>query len=287
MRRRRARTIVGPAMVRTAFPALFAAVLCLAACGDDGTSQTEGPGGSSTTAAPATGDTTGPLPTTGEPTTAGPDATSDDTTAGPDATTTTGGTTEADTDADTETGTTGPICEPGTANCVCDAGACQDELACVDDLCVSQQLCAEDVTEPDDVEGEAHDLGELTDDDDMKASADGYLSGVSDVDWYRYTGEDTFGHTAEPTILLTGGAGIRVCQFLDCVEGGPAQTEVNCPAGTKFAISGDLRPGCCGGNQFTLVDYDCPQTSDDLHVYVRLDMPDVDACVDYSLQVHF
>lgn len=221
----------------------------------------------------ATGTATDPTPTTSDGTTTG-DPTSTSTT------TTTGSTT------DEPTGTTGPICDPGQANCVCDGDACADGLECVDGVCVPALACDGDLGEPDDTEANAQDLGEITDDDDITVMADGVLSGADDVDWYTYHALDTFGHVAEPTVKVTSSASVRVCQFIECDQGGAVGTEITCPEGTQTALSGALRPGCCGGATFTVSDFNCSGSSDDLQVYVRLDKPTQDECVEYSLVAH-
>lgn len=206
------------------------------------------------------------------------------TTGVPETTTTTTSTTTSTTDEPTST--TGPICEPGEVHCVCDGGECSEGLTCVDDVCVAGLACEDEVGEPDDTEPTAQDLGETDDDDDHTLMAAGVLSGADDVDWFTYKALDTFGHVAEPTIKVTSSASVRVCQFLECIDGGAAKTEVTCPEGTQSALSGALRPGCCGGATFTVKDFNCPGSSDDLRVFVRLDKPSQDECVEYSFVAH-
>lgn len=223
-----------------------------------GSTSSASTGDDATSAPTSTGTTS--EPTTGEPTTAEP------------------------TTGDASTGTTGPICDPGSANCVCDAGTCDEGLVCTDDVCTAGLACDSDV-EPDDDEPNATDLGEITDDDDDKLMADGVLTGMADVDWYVYKGVDTFGHVSEPTIQVSSSATVRVCQFLECEEGA-VMTTVECPQGTQSALSGMLRPGCCGPAMFTVSDFECPGTNDNLFVYVRIDKAAKDSCVEYSLNLH-
>lgn len=225
-----------------------------------------------TTAGSSTGPTTGgDLETTGEPTTG---------------TGTTSTSTSTGTTTDAPTGTTGPICDPGGVNCVCDDGACEDGLTCQDGLCVPGLVCDGDLGEPDDDEASAHDLGEIDDDDDNTVMADGVLSGAGDVDWYTFHALDTLGHVAEPTVKVTSSAAVRVCQFIECDAGGAVMTEITCPAGTQSALSGALRPGCCGGAVFSVSDFNCSGSSDDVQVYVRIDKPSQDECVEYGLVAH-
>ena len=219
-------------------------------------------------AAPTTGEGSGGGSTTGDPTTTDPTTTDPTTTD-----LTSGGTTDE------------PICDVGTANCACDQGMCEDGLVCQDGVCVEGLAC-DPVGEPDDDEPNAQSLGEVTDDDDDTRMADGVIGGLADADWYTYHALDTALHIAEPTVKVTASGSLRVCQFLECDEGGAVMTEVTCPDGTDFALSGALRPGCCGGATFTVSDFNCPGSSDDISVYVRLDKPFDDECVDYSLTIH-
>lgn len=263
---------------------LLALLLTAAACGDDGEVQTveatvtnTAPSTSTPTEA-GTGDTgdTGDTPTTGDAGT-GTGAGDDTTTAADDTTT-----------DPTGDESTGDICEPGMPNCVCDNGLCVDGYVCMGGSCMAQLVCDGDVEAPGEAEDLPTPLDDISDDDDEFHEVPGILSGAMDVDWYRYHGADTFGHTAEPTIeLLTMTAGLRVCQFIECDSGGVALTKLTCPDGTKFAISGDLRPGCCHSAGFTISDFDCDGQDESVQVYLRLDMPAEDTCVDYKFKTHF
>lgn len=262
---------------------LASLALTLVACStgedppDSGTGITSLTAGTDPTSSSSssTDGSTADVPTTGEPGT----TTEDDPTTTSSSTTTTGTT-------DDSTGTTGPICDPGQVNCVCDGDACADGLNCVDGLCVPTLACDGDLGEPDDSEPNAQDLGEIDDDDANTLMADGVLSGSADVDWYTYHGLDTFSHVAEPTVKVTSSASVRVCQFIECDEGGAVMTEITCPEGTQTALSGALRPGCCGGATFTVSDFNCPGSADNVQVYVRLDQASQDECVEYGLVAH-
>lgn len=234
----------------------------------DGASSSSGASGS-TSDDPTSGGTGGGTTTTGDPTTT---TTSDPTTGDP-------------TDATTG-GSTGSICDVGTENCACDQGACQDGLVCDNDVCVPGLTCDGDI-EPDDDEASAHAMGEITDDDNEVLMDDGVITGLADVDWYTYHGVDTLFHVSEPTVKVTSSAALRICQFIECDNGGPVMTEVTCPMGTQSALSGSLRPGCCGGATFTISDFNCPGADENLKVFVRIDKPANDECVDYSLTVHY
>jgi cysteine-rich repeat protein len=102
----------------------FLACLALAACtpnnGGMG-SAGESTDGSST--GTTTGTATTPLDTTADGTTAGSGGMSSSSDGG---STSSGG----------ESSTTGPLCDPGDENCVCDEGACAEGLTCIKDECV-------------------------------------------------------------------------------------------------------------------------------------------------------
>lgn len=227
-----------------------------------GTGTSQATTGDASTSEVTTGETTATLPTTSD-----------------------GASTGEATTGTATTGTTGTGCEPGTAGCPCDAGQCDEGLVCEADVCTPGLVCDNDLGEPDDDEPNALDLGEITDDDDEKVMASGVLTGTGDADWYRFKGIDTFGHVSEPTIQVASSATVRVCQFLECEEGA-VMTTVECPMGTQSALSGALRPGCCGGANFTVSSFECPGTNDNLFVYVRIDKASKDSCVEYSLTAH-
>lgn len=175
-------------------------------------------------------------------------------------------------------------CPPGSVGCPCDGDTCDGELVCASGTCEAPLDCADDDNEPNDNEADATDLGMITDDDDDKSSVSGVLSGKADVDFYRFIGTDTAFHTTEPTRTIDADQGLRFCKFLDCLEDGPALTEVDCPAGTDFALSPELRPGCCSSEGFGPVDYNCPGGDDSVLVFLRVDKPIFDECVSYTIE---
>jgi hypothetical protein len=214
-----------------------------------------------------------------------------------DASTTTTGdepTGSSTTAADTTTGedsstggTTGPICDPGQVGCICIDGTCADGLVCELGVCEpAAMVCPGDLEPGDDDEQSAKNVGDITDNDNDQFGISGVLSGAADTDWYTYHGSDKAGYVAEPTLELIQG-NLRLCQFLACDEGGPAQTELTCPEGSKFAISPTLRPGCCAATSFSINDFNCSGAADDVTVWIRVDKPTVDECTSYELKVNF
>jgi len=244
----------------------------------DGTSAPLTTGNSS-----ETGAATDPTTTTDAPTTT-PDGT---TTADPSTTSTTtdAPTTDAPTDS-SGSDETGPICEPGAPNCVCDDGACVEGYVCIMGVCGDGLVCPGDVEPPDESEDNAVELGNISDDDDDFLAQAGVLAGATDVDWFHLHGADTFGHVSEPTLTILGGMQ-RSCVFLQCDEGGVALTSITCPKGTDIAITPQLRPGCCGTATFSITDFGCPGQDESLEMWIRLDKPAVDACSEYDFQFHF
>lgn len=234
--------------------------------------------------------------TTAEPTTTTLDETSSSSTTDVPTPTTSGTTESADTSTSSvdpttgDTGSsddTGPICDPGQPNCVCDGDICVEGYVCIAGVCTAAGLdCPADVEPPGESEANPVELGNITDDDDEFFDETSVLSGSGDVDWYHYHGADVILHTAEPTLTLVAGMP-RVCQFIVCDEGGAALTTVTCPAGTDFAISPTLRPGCCGAKTFTIKDFGCPGNDDSVEVWLRIDKAPVDMCYDYNFKVHF
>jgi hypothetical protein len=124
------------------------------------------------------------------------------------------------------------------------------------------------------------------------------LSGVidgphTDADWYYYQGDDTFGCNVGPSVTVTQASdAVRVCIFLQCVDA-EADLDFDCPEGTMPATSLQGRTGCCA--EGTAVDYsiggiNCTgTTSEDLHVYIAVDDPQISAgtCSSYVLEYHY
>jgi hypothetical protein len=273
--------------------ALLLATLALAGCSEGDNDDN----GKLTAAVTVTPDSSGDAssgasaPTTTEPagTSAGPDSSTGDqptssSTAAASSTTTTG---EDTTTGDTTTGeSTGPICDPGQGGCVCDDGMCVDGYACEDGVCAPALMCPGDIEPDDNDEETAKSFGDITDNDDDAFTISGILGGAEDTDWYTYHGKDTFGYIVEPKVNLLAG-GLRLCQFLVCDAGGAAQSEVTCPAGTKFAISPNLRPGCCAATTFQVTEFNCTGQDESATIWIRVDQPLVDACTDYEIKVTF
>lgn len=272
-------------------PRLLLAVALITACSEGDNDDAGTLSATSTATAPATDTTQSPtteVPTTGEPmgtSTTGEPATSDE----PGTSTTALPTTGEPDPSTSDTGSgdeTGPICDPGMPNCVCDNGTCIEGYVCQDDVCGVGLECPDDVEPPADNEDTPIDLGDITDNDDDFFDQSGVLSGTSDADWYSFHGKDTLGYVAEATFTLVGGTQ-RNCLFLECDEGGVAQTGVECPGGSDFAISPKLRPGCCSAASFQIKDLNCPGNDESVKAWVRIDKAAADSCSPYEFKIHF
>lgn len=270
---------------------LLAVVVVSTACSEgDNSDDTSTLSAGTVTGTTVTGTTAPGIPTTTDPSTsAATSTTADSSTGEPDpGTSTTAAPTTGEPDPDSSSGSddTGPICDPGMPNCVCDAGTCVDGYVCQNDVCSVGLDCQGDVEPPADAEDSAQDLGDITDNDDDFIEQSGVLSGTSDVDWYTWHGADTALYIAEPTFTLVSGTQ-RHCLFLECDDGGVAQTGVDCPEGSDFAISPKLRPGCCSAASFQIKDLNCPGNDESVTMWLRVDKAAADMCSPYTFQAHF
>lgn len=256
--------------------------VCLACDSSDDPGVGGAEGGSSSTSA-----STGEDPTID--TTTGVSASGTTVTTTTNGTTTTGSTTDVD-----ESSSTGPAadtgdstgCPAGTQDCPCDGGSCDDGLECIDGACAVSGVCEQDLLEPNNNEGTPTLLGEVDDDDDDGGSIFGVLEGPDDIDWYRYSGNDTLLGNVDPARFVKANGGLRLCKFAEC-EDGVEVTEFECPAETEAAVSPAGRPGCCAPMGIALGDANCTGgIDDDMQVFLRIDQAE-QACVDYELIYHY
>jgi hypothetical protein len=195
------------------------------------------------------------------------------------------GTSSGGSSDDGHTSTTDGGCPLGSEGCPCNAGICESDLSCLEDTCQSSE-CDGDVFEPNDVEAEATDLGEINDNDGNGGVVSGSLHLAGDVDWFRYSGNDDVTGNVDPERELVASGGLRLCKFIECGNG-LAETEFECPVGTQYALSTMARPGCCASDGIALPDLNCTGvTEDNSTVYIRLDQPDA-ACVTYAVSYHY
>ena len=238
---------------------------------DDDDDDSGGTTASSSDSASASNTATTTSATTTDPMTTGPTPTSMDPTD-----------TVGDSSGDPETTSSG--CTPGTQGCECDEGACVGGLTCNDDVCVVDVNCGVDIYEDNNTEATAADLGTITDDDDDAVTITAVLEG-DEVDWFTYLGTDSILSSVNPARTLTTAGALRMCKYVECSNDLFA-TEVTCPEGTVSTESPEGRPGCCGDDSFE-IELGCSGVIDDeARVYIRFDQGLGD-CTQYTLEYHY
>lgn len=186
-----------------------------------------------------------------------------------------------------ESTSTGPSCVPGTEDCPCDGGACDDGLVCTgDDVCETPPNCPQEDSEPNNTAEQAEFIGDFDDFDPNFETADGRLPAASDEDWFSYTCDDNTLGQVDMAYEIDTNIPVRVCQFFACDV--PDNPSVVCPDDSEAATSPDGLPGCCSNlPTLTVEDITCnPDSNEDGTIYVRVDMPAQDMCVSYDLGVH-
>jgi hypothetical protein len=136
--------------------------------------------------------------------------------------------------------------------------------------------------EPNDTEATAVDVGPLTDCDPSGGLQQGVLAGDTDVDWYAYDATDRLGCSVDPNRAVTVTGFVRLCKFIDCVNG---IASVTCPDGSVAETSPDGHPGCCSNGDMQL-DPGCSGIEDDARVLIRIDQP-TEACPSYALTYQY
>jgi len=140
------------------------------------------------------------------------------------------------------------------------------------------------ISEPNEAEGSATDLGDLTDcDGDSAGTTSGVIVDASDIDWFKYNGTDGTGCDVDPSRSIAATAPVELCKYVDCVNG---EASFSCPDGTTEASSPTGHSGCCSSKGF-LLQPDCDGIDDDATVYVSVKGTDGTPCVQYSLSFHY
>lgn len=141
-----------------------------------------------------------------------------------------------------------------------------------------------DLFEPNESESNAHDYNEIDDCDGSAILAAGSLL-EGDVDWFSYTGNDTLGCLTNPAATVTSDAPVRVCQFVECLEG---DLELTCEAPATEETSPDGVPGCCADTEVSLnIGCGGSLTAEDAQIAIRVDKPPTPVCASYELLFHF
>ncbi|MFY0538172.1 hypothetical protein [Nannocystis pusilla] len=209
-----------------------------------------------------------------------------DPTDGPTSTSTTtlGTTTTTTTDPDTTTtSTTGPDTTTSSTTST-------DTSTTTGPDTTTGPVCMDTGVEPNENEGQAHDLGDQYCKDQAK-SFEGVLDGDGDIDWFRFFGDfsgmpcNDNDNDPIAKIVVTADGPLEVCMYADCDVGD--DVDFSCPNGTMSATSPDGREGCCGAGtmEYTV---DCVAGGDEsAEMYVRLHKAEVDACLAYKVDYSY
>lgn len=149
--------------------------------------------------------------------------------------------------------------------------------------------CEEDPNEPNDSEDDAIWQPEISDCDEDAGMIEGILDWDGDVDWYAYRGGDVAGCIVDPSRDVVSSHVLRVCKFVECVDGSNA-TAGPCPSGTVAAATESGLPGCCAegmGVTGFAVPVECESGDDSAYIRVRIDRSPIDACVGYTIDYHY
>lgn len=256
-------------------------VLVLAGCSDDGdaSAASTGSSGSATpTSVGADDDGVGSMGTTAaasESDGGGTTTQAGDTTGAADS-----GTTAADSATQ---GSTGPQCDPGTVDCSCDRGACEDDLQCLGDVCLPPGSCEKHPEgEPNDDEATAVALGEVP--GCMVAEVAGAVD-ADDADWFSYHGTNAAACGQDTLGIIDAESDLEVCMYWECDQG---NEQVVC-FGMPEATSPDGWPGCCGpASNVVFMQRQCLGVGDgDGTIYLEVRGPQAATCVDYNLAYLF
>lgn len=163
------------------------------------------------------------------------------------------------------------------------ANFCHSDASC--QACKEVGDACEDFgAEPHETQATAHSLGEITDADASGSFACGTVVGGGDVDWYTFSGVDAFLNMVDPsrTLVTENDAG-RLCVYLQCDNG---QTTVSCGANDTADTAPLGQKGCCGYGTVS-PGLNCAGLDDSAKVWIKVDNPDMLACVPYRLDYHF
>lgn len=143
--------------------------------------------------------------------------------------------------------------------------------------------CAQTDPEPNDTEGAAHSLGNITDCDSTGGDLSGALDGKADTDWYTFHGSDEFGCMGDPTFTLMTNETVKMCAYFLCDSG---STKVTCQGVAQPATSPLGRSGCCASALTLAPAIECSGTDDSSKVWFELQAPQ-DVCVAYTVDYHY
>lgn len=160
---------------------------------------------------------------------------------------------------------------------------CHSDAACEPCKEVSD-ACEDFGAEPHETQLAAHSLGEITDADADGGYACGTIKGAADVDWYTFSGVDAFLNMVDPSRTLVAEAdSARLCVYIQCDNG---TDSIGCAAPDTPDTAPLGQKGCCGYGTVS-PSLNCKGLDDSAKVWIRVDNPDMLACVPYRLDFHF
>lgn len=186
---------------------------------------------------------------------------------------------------DTGVGDTGTESQPLDTAPEADLDTGADVASEADAKADTRPTCTGEESEPNDTAAEAVPLATIDDCDGSGSTFSGVLSDRSDVDYWHYKGNDTFGCSVDATASTT--QSVKLCVFVACLHGA---TRVNgCPKGTPTASESGFHGCCTDGPGEVVVDHTCTLvgTSDSADVYMRVEDPSASTCESYDVAYHF
>jgi hypothetical protein len=147
-----------------------------------------------------------------------------------------------------------------------------------------EDTCDADIGEPD-TEASAMFLGSIDNCDSSLLQVAGVLGTLIDIDYYSYSGSDTFPCSVDPTLSVIATDPTRACLYFSCNSG---TAQLTCPTGSSAVTSTAGRPGCCTTDASLQIDeFSCAgTTADDAQVWLRFDTP-AQTCTGYSATLSF
>lgn len=174
-----------------------------------------------------------------------------------------------------------PTSTPMAINSPCAGGGYCDALGTCR-ACPIHDPCVDDGPEPNNNQGSATQLGNITDKDSDGGRVCAVLGSASDIDWYVYGGTDVAFSAVDPTRTLTATANARLCVYAHCASGG---TSVGCTLDTPDTSPGGDK-GCCGFGTVS-PNINCDGLDDSATIWIKVEPAGGPACMDYQLDYHF
>lgn len=139
--------------------------------------------------------------------------------------------------------------------------------------------CPDPLNEPNENENAATASDGVDDCDGQKTRA-GILKPGGDQDWFKFAGTDNLLSCSPNPKVKVDKSDLRVCVFAQCQSG---TTQVVCASGTAHKSPAN-REGCCATGGAAEITLTCSGLgSQNADLYVRVDQPNKNACIDYQL----